>query len=751
LVLLLCFSCKEDSSHSHHDHSDHSSHTTVVDNKEYRDSSTIEMAQYLSGVYQQEQPLNSNYRNAERAELFLSKQGSPDVNQHFQALMRGAFELVNAGHNERAIKIYDQLLQELSGMNFPEKPGYLFRVKGWRAITNLRLAEAENCLNNHNRASCLIPFQKEAYHKKTRGGEAAIKDILEILKISDDYNMRYLLNFAYMILGKYPESVPKKYLIPLSIKEKDTGVGRFQNIASEAGIDDGQLSGGVVIDDLTGNGHLDILCSSWNLRDQLKFYINNGDGSYSESHIKAGLKGITGGLNMTHADYDNDGDLDVLILRGAWLPMSVVPNSLLRNNGDGTFTDVTKTSGIFSLYPTQTAAWADFDNDGLLDIYIGNESLAGLSDHPCELYLNQGDGTFTEIAAETNSAIVGYVKGVCVADYDNDNDPDIFISVLNGKNILLRNNLSGSGDAFSFEDVSEKAGIQLPLQSFPCWFFDYDNNGTEDLFVASYPVSNYNNLCAEYSQELMGSAIRTELSRLYSNNGDGTFTDKTYDMGFKKVVFAMGCGFGDMNNDGFLDMYIGTGEPDLKAIIPNRAFLNEGGKKFEEITAQAGLGHVQKGHAIAFADMDQDGDEDIYAVMGGAYEGDGFYNALFENPGHGNQSLKVKLVGTASNKFAIGARLRLDLKDGDNSRSIHRTVSSGSSFGQNPHEQHFGFLASEEVVGLKVQWPQGRVQEFGSDFSSGHRYTIKEGEDNISSSAVRAVSFQLSAGHHHHH
>jgi len=374
-----------------------------------------------------------------------------------------------------------------------------------------------------------------------------------------------------------------------------------------------------------------------------------------------------------------------------------------------------------------------------------------MGNYPCELYLNQGDGKFKEIATSVNAAVVGYVKGVTVADYDNDGDQDLFLSIMNGKNKLLRNDLSLEDGSFAFLDVADSAGIGLPMASFPCWFFDYDNNGTEDLFIASYPVEFFNNLAAEYARELLGENLQTEFSRIYKNNGDGTFTDETKTMGFDKAIFAMGSGFGDMNNDGYLDIYIGTGEPDLKAIIPNRAFLNDRGKKYDEVTAQAGLGHVQKGHAVSFVDLDQDGDEDIYTVMGGAYEGDSFFNAYFENPGQGNHSLKVKLKGTTSNSYGLGARVKLKVMKAGKERSIHRTVSSGSSFGENPFELHFGYLTGEEPVSIEVRWPAGGLQKF-SDLESGKkRYLIAEGSDQLETSELQTVEFKLTDGHHHHH
>ena len=142
------------------------------------------------------------------------------------------------------------------------------------------------------------------------------------------------------------------------------------------------------------------MTSGWGTSDALHYFKNNADGSFTDRSDKIGLNGITGGLNMTQADYNNDGFIDVLVLRGGWKrEFGKEPNSLLKNNGDGTFSDVTIESGLLSFHPTQTATWNDFNNDGWLDLFIGNENFPGTkTPHPCELYINNQDGTFTEMA-----------------------------------------------------------------------------------------------------------------------------------------------------------------------------------------------------------------------------------------------------------------------------------------------------------------------------------------------------------------
>src|SRR5260221_8566643 len=134
----------------------------------------------------------------------------------------------------------------------------------------------------------------------------------------------------------------------------------------------------------------------------------------------------------------------------------------------------------------------------------------------------------------------------------------------------------------------------------------------------------------------MGLPYSSERPRLYHNNHDGTFSDVAKAAGLDHLLHAMGCNYGDLDNDGYLDFYLGTGDPSLGTLIPNRMFRNAQGRFFQDVTTSGGFGHLQKGHGVSFADFDNDGDQDIYTVIGGAYSGDHYRNVFFENPGHGN-------------------------------------------------------------------------------------------------------------------
>ena len=253
------------------------------------------------------------------------------------------------------------------------------------------------------------------------------------------------------------------------------------------GLDIYGVSGGALLEDLDEDGRLDVMVTAIGFGDQMRVF-RNVDGRFADATAASGLTGLTGGLNMVTADYDNDGLLDVLVLRGAWMGAAgQFPMSLLRNRGGLRFDDVTKAAGLLRLRPSQTATWLDFDGDGLLDLFVGNES-GGPAINPCELYRNNRDGTFTEIAKASGVDLVAFVKGVVSGDYDNDGDPDIFVSVAQGANLLFRNDGPGprGSTGWRFTNVAAQAGVELPKNSFPAMFFDYDNDGWLDLFVAPY-------------------------------------------------------------------------------------------------------------------------------------------------------------------------------------------------------------------------------------------------------------------------
>jgi hypothetical protein len=401
--------------------------------------------------------------------------------------------------------------------------------------------------------------------------------------------------------------------------------------------------------------------------------------------------------------------MDIFIVRGAWLNSPIRP-SLLRNNGDGTFTDVTREAGLAVPVNSISATWADYDNDGFLDLFVCCDS------GPNRLYHNKGDGTFEEVAQR--AGVMGSMrtcKGAAWIDYDNDGYPDLFVNYLDGSAQLFHNDRNGT-----FHEVTQAMGINGPRVGFSCWAFDYDNDGWLDIFATCYERS-----VEDVVQGLLGGPQKLHGSKLYRNLGGKGFQDVSHEAGVDKVYAAMGSNFADFDNDGFLDIYLGTGDPNLATLVPNRMLKNVGGKRFADITASSGTGHLQKGHAVACGDWDRNGTVDIFHQMGGVTNGDKYHNVLFQNPGQGNHSLTVKLVGKKTNRPAIGARIKV-VTAGEQPLTVHRHVSSGSSFGANPLQQTIGVGKADRVALLEIHWPTSNTTQVFRDIAVDQAIEVTE-------------------------
>ena len=309
--------------------------------------------------------------------------------------------------------------------------------------------------------------------------------------------------------------------------------------------------------------------------------------------------------------------------------------------------------------------------------------------------------------------MLGFVKGAVWGDVDRDGWPDLFLSQFGEPNRLFRNAGPDADGVWRFIDVTVEAGVAEPRMSFPTWFWDYDNDGWLDLLVAPYAGLMGDSLPAVVA-DFLGQPSTLERGRLYQNSGRGeagkvSFRDVTGPARLDRALLAMGANFGDLDNDGWLDAYFGTGEPNLKTLVPNMMFRNNG-KHFQDVTTSGGFGHLQKGHGVAWGDLDNDGDQDVYAVMGGAYVGDSYRNALFVNPGSSHAWVSLVLVGESSNRSAIGATVRVAVSGPDGEREIWRTVSTGGSFGSNSLRLEIGLGTATRIDRVEVRWPNAAAK-----------------------------------------
>jgi ASPIC and UnbV/FG-GAP-like repeat len=655
----------------------------------------------------------AGYRNIDLIDGKLANPGLPDFDR--LNLMLAKTSLLN--YENEPTKAYEML--ELTRRWLEKKPRIvhemLYTVIYLQGITALRRGETENCVMCRGESSCILPISTAAVHTIPTGSRLAIRHFTEYLeRFSNDLEVRWLLNVAYMTLGEHPAKVAPKYVLSLDhYLKNEFDIGKFRDIGQLAGVNRFNMAGGGVMEDFDNDGRLDLAVTTFNPVEHMAYYRNSGDGTFEERTESAGLIPQLGGKNLVQTDYNNDGRMDIFISRGAWLDHPI-RQSLLRNNGDNTFTDVTQQVGLLDPVNSTNSSWADYDNDGWLDVYILNETSSN------RLYHNRRDGTFEEVSARAGVAgdPNAFCKGANWIDYDNDDYPDLFVDSFHGGAWLYHNNRNGT-----FTDMAKSMGIDGPPIGFSCWAWDYDNDGWLDIFATCYERS-----IEGVVKGLLGQPHNLSSNRLFHNRNGQGFEDKTREAGLDMVFQTMGCNFGDYDNDGFLDFYLGTGDTGLGALMPNRMFKNVDGKRFADITASSGTGNLQKGHGVSCADWDRDGDVDIFIQMGGVTNGDKYHNILFQNPGQGNNWLTVKLVGKKSNRAAIGARIKV-VTAADKPLTIHRHVSSGSSWGANPLQQHIGLAKADRVATLEIHWPTSGTTQVFRDIPANQAIEVTELED----------------------
>jgi hypothetical protein len=449
-----------------------------------------------------------------------------------------------------------------------------------------------------------------------------------------------------------------------------------------------RISGGVAAGDYDRDGWIDVYAVRGDIGANLLFH-NSGDGTFQEMASFAGVA-VTGekGSGPSFADIDGDGWLDLLI-NG----VEETGARLFRNLGDGTFTEITSSSNLVMNRNAFSSAFGDFDLDGDLDILQSHWQHLGIQcTQPCtkHLWANNGSGVFTDM--DTSAEVIytddDHTFTPNFADLDNDGLPDLLYSSDFGSTRVFLNDGDGT-----FTDVTDPA-VFTDQYGMGSAIGDYDNDGDLDWFVSS----------------IFDGETATG-NRLYRNHGDGTFDDVTETAGVRNGYWGWGSCFADIDNDGNLDLFHVNGFSSISGFgdystDPSRLFMSNGDGTFTERSAELGLVDTGQGRGVICFDYDRDGDIDLFVANNSQAP------ALYRNDGgNANHFLSVHLLRPGGGPTVIGSRIYLTVGAVTQMREVH----AGSNFvSQNPEEAHFGLGAATTVDQLQIQWPDGSTDIYSN-------------------------------------
>jgi len=536
-------------------------------------------------------------------------------------------------------------------------------------------------------------------------------------------NPRYLLLAFFLLLSCLRLLNAEETNIHFTDHTEAAGISfRHVNGVSEHRYLPETMGAGCLFFDYDNDGHLDIyLVNSGNSCEDVSrsrtqpdemdvLYRNNGDGTFTDVTAKAGIQENLGyGMGCLAADYDNDGDADLYLTNYG-------RNQLYRNNGDGTFTDVTSIAGVGDSHWSVSSSFGDYNLDGYLDLYVVNyldyqvetahacwlegiHIYCGPHEYPGAqdtLYRNNGDGTFTDVTTRSGVRNTGKGLGVLFTDYNNDGLPDIFVANDAVQDYLFRNNGDGT-----FTDDAVTAGVAFNSEgrataSMGIANGDYDNDGIPDLFITNFSM---------------------EVNSLFHNDGDGFFTMTTFETGLAEPSFSQ-LGFGtqflDADNDGYLDIFVANGHvwDNVTQITPSLSykqkcqfFHNKGTGSFNDVSESVGMFFARPvvARGTAIGDYDNDGDVDILVSCCGGSP------MLLRNDSHTtNHWLKIRLVGTSSNRDGIGTKVKVKIAD---KVQVKEVTCGGSYASGSEHSVLFGLGAQSTVQSVEVQWLGGGIQK----------------------------------------
>ena len=457
----------------------------------------------------------------------------------------------------------------------------------------------------------------------------------------------------------------------------------FTDVAASAGVDDDGLSVSAAWGDYDGDGDLDLYIidgrGTANPQGRRILYRNEGDGTFTDVAPDAGV-GIDGGngASALWGDYDSDGDLDLYVFCSANVAADAV-NRLFRNDGDGTFSEIAASAGVADEDYSPGGSWVDHDNDGDLDLHVVSGYQVSGPRTADRLYRNEGDGTFVDVAPAAGIDDSDQGASAVWGDYDDDGDLDCYL-VKGGGDLDPVNKLFQNAGNGTFSNAANAAGVDDGSNSRTAVWGDYDNDGDLDLYLTTLPVP--------YAAE----------NRLYRNEGDGTFLDVAPQAGVDVTGYSNIAAWVDYDNDTDLDLFIA-----MENITPDRLYQNQGDETFVSV---GGVEGGSWGITGAWGDYDGDGDLDLYTTE---YNGSPSLskNFLYRNDGNANHWLTVELIAMEANNLGVGAEL-IAFTGATEQR---RDVEGGLAFAtQNSLPVEFGLGSATLVDALTVSWPSGTEQ-----------------------------------------
>lgn len=642
----------------------------------------------------------------------------------------------------------------------------------WLALSYMRQAETENCLpkltdqmdqqqalSTHNHHAdhqpmqlCSLPLTQ--FHDQKKFSQVAAQTFEKLLDTYDKSNRLYqwLLNFSYMTIDGFPHDVPLRYRIQSPFIDAFYGEEKrkieakyaflaFEDRARELHVDTNNAGRGVAVEDFDKDGYLDIVTGG--SFQTVRYYKNMQGVTFSDQTDAVGLGGITQPFILTAVDYDNDGWMDLFICR----PFDHF--LLFRNNQDGTFTDVTAASGLLDtlqdgqIAATWVPAWGDVNNDGHLDLFLAQWALKlpfvkGLLAKPrmdSKLFMNENGHFVDKTAAYGLAKIVAdqYYIGATFGAFDGDGYADLFLSSpVRNTNKLLKN-IAGK----RFVDTKL---IHRTEPGFAAAFVDVNHDGRLDIFQGGFGDAQTNTIQTVFGEQL--DRYRSGHSTIHLQTQDGQFDERNDFFRGDMPMSTMGASYGDINNDGCYDFYLGTGTPEGWFILPNLMYLGEtDGTRctgyMTNISMLQGLGTTQKGHGIVFFDFDNDGKQDIYSSLGGMWPGDTWPNQFFVNKSQlSNQWVKIRLRGRQTNYYGIGATIRITAINPKGEKIVkYYHMDNGTGFGSGPYLAHIGLMDAVSIEEVEVRWPVSKTTK-KYRVSLGRLYLLDENGDAAEVSSI---------------